>query len=398
MTNCDIICLFKKWGIKMNFKDIFEFNDLIDQLDDCLMWYEKSNVEDVRYRMYMSNGEAINIEFSKQSIPHLLGIDINYLRSTGIYKGSPYSILEDIIENPNRLYGQFKSKNMEPELVFSKHIYKKLNNFKKVCGINIFNIEFIVNYKSHNSYITGEQKLDGDYYIATKIDDDTLSIVGLKENGNLHKPQTNIELDKNDPDSEKFLSQLLTNQILTSVQSLKRTRFTDYELEEKSFHYYNDQKEEKLKTLEEYAKKYNCHIATNKDCIFYVQKTNNLYAEKNSILQVLAEITEQMQQGKEISSQELETQYGETVNRFKNMIHLYNFTLNNSSKSKSGEAYLNLAQELESKKDEVLHLQKLLKTLEEKQGQMTEKIHELEDENKELKNREEAIKNILIRK
>jgi len=29
---------------------------------------------------------------------------------------------------------------------------------------------------------------------------------------------------------------------------------------------------------------------------------------------------------------------------------------------------------------------------------MTEKIHELEDENKELKNREEAIKNILIRK
>lgn len=382
----------------MKFKDIFEFNDLIYQISDRLNWYERGNGEDIRYRLYMSNGEMINIEFSKQSIPHLLGIDIDYLRGTGLYKGSAYSILEDIIANPTRLYKQIKNNNINPGHIFSEHIYQKLNNFKTICSINIFNIEFIVNYKSHNSYITGEQKLDGDYYIATRIDD-TLSIIGLKENGNVYKPLTNVQLTRDDDDTEKYLNRLLTNQILTSAQSLKRIRYTDfYEPDEKNFHYYNEQKIEKLKLLEEYAEKYNCPIVTNKDCLFFIQKAENLYDEKKSFCQILSEITEKMQQSENISYQGIEERHGAMAGRFKNMILLHNYRLKNSAQSDNAETHLNLAYELENSKKEILRLQKLQDKLEEKNEQLVGQINDLKEENTDFKNREEAIKNILIKR
>ena len=49
----------------------------------------------------MSNDDTINIKFGANNIPHLLGIDINYLKSTGIYQGDAFEILCNIINNPN---------------------------------------------------------------------------------------------------------------------------------------------------------------------------------------------------------------------------------------------------------------------------------------------------------
>lgn len=236
------------------FKNIEEYCELIDKIENCLNWFKNKEIDFNRYKMYLSNGEMIEIDYDLNCLPHLLGININFLRSTGLYKGSSIEILQSIIDNPNHLYNQFTNGHMRKTNVFSDYIDQKLNNFQNICNINIFDIEFIVKYQSDKNYASGNQKLDGEYYIAYKKDN-AISIIGLKQNDNgLYSPITNLEYDEYSEEYHKFLSQLLTNQSLTSVKLLQKNFLnTDGTIARQKFFYNNKEKLTKLKTLNRYA-------------------------------------------------------------------------------------------------------------------------------------------------
>ena len=170
--------------------------DILDNVENCLNWYLDNNISNTRYKLLLSNDEKIEIDLSERALPHLLGINIDFLRSTGHYTGGASSILYDILESPNLLFAHIRDGHMQENQIFSKHIDKKLANFKYACSLNVFNIEFIAKYESTKSYITGEEKLEGDYYIAIrdKINKDKISIIGLKLNkSGLYQPMTNMK-------------------------------------------------------------------------------------------------------------------------------------------------------------------------------------------------------------
>lgn len=90
-------------------KDYSEYylSELFSKIDDILQkyfgekdiysFYEKDD-EDYKmdlskrkYVMYLSNGDSFRVKLLKNSIPHLLGINTDYLKKTGLYKGDTNS-------------------------------------------------------------------------------------------------------------------------------------------------------------------------------------------------------------------------------------------------------------------------------------------------------------------
>ena len=85
-------------------KNKSEFENLVEKIKTCLDWYRKRNFDDKVYKLYLANGERINVIFPKQTIAHLLGIKTEYLKSTKLLKGkSSYEILEEICADPYKI-------------------------------------------------------------------------------------------------------------------------------------------------------------------------------------------------------------------------------------------------------------------------------------------------------
>lgn len=380
------------------FKNIHEYCDLIEKLDNCLNWYTHKEIAYSRYKIHLSNGETIEVDYDFNSLPHLLGININYLRSTGLYNGKSIEILEEILENPNFLYNQFQNGKMGKNNVFSDYIDKKLNNFQNICDINIFNIEFIVKYQSDNSYISGNQKLDGDYYIAYKKDD-VISIMGLRKNDDgLYRPITNLEFNPDSDEYEKFLNQLLTNQSLTSVQTLLRNFISeDGTIERKKFFYNSKDKISRLKTLNRYADKYNASVNTNYDSIFYITKVENLLKEKNKFFDILKEITTLMDKKAFIDATKLENKYDFLEEDLLSLISTYNNNLNGNSTgdNTSSNSYKDLILELREAKEKIEKQDALIEKLNKNNKTLTENNKILEEENKNYQEKEQKIRTIL---
>ena len=82
---------------KYNLSELFDKIDTLLQRyfgkEDDYNFYEKD--EDARktdlskksYSMFLSNGDIVKIKIPKSSIPHLLGINTEYLKNTGLYNG-----------------------------------------------------------------------------------------------------------------------------------------------------------------------------------------------------------------------------------------------------------------------------------------------------------------------
>lgn len=282
--------------------------------------------------------------------------------------------------------------------VFSDYIDKKLNNFQNICDINIFNIEFIVKYQSDNSYISGNQKLDGDYYIAYKKDD-VISIMGLRKNDDgLYRPITNLEFNPDSDEYEKFLNQLLTNQSLTSVQTLLRNFISeDGTIERKKFFYNSKDKISRLKTLNRYADKYNASVNTNYDSIFYITKVENLLKEKNKFFDTLKEITTLMDKKAFIDATKLENKYDFLEEDLLSLISTYNNNLNGNSTgdNTSSNSYKNLILELREAKEKIEKQDALIEKLNKNNKTLTENNKILEEENKNYQEKEQKIRTIL---
>lgn len=386
------------------FKNMIEFDTLLDRIGDCVSFYEYNRLNSCRYKLQLSNGEDIEIDYNLNCLPHLLGVNIEYLRSTGLYKGNAYDILSEILNNRNFLYGQLKSNNIKKDNIFSKHIDKKLNSFRKICGINIYNIEFVCEYNGENSYITGEEKLDGQYYIAfnNKAPNSSINVVGFaKDDYGRYIPMTNLELSDY-VETREFFTRLLKRQNLTTVLGMQRNSFDEYgKIDRRRFYYDIPDKLRKMSSLERYSENYDCSISTNKDCMFYVEKTMNLYEEKNNIFHILNAVSDNIQNGKFINISDLEKEFGELKTGLVNLIGAHNDSINNNNNNNHNDEnddspkYKDLILELRESKDEIKRLNDLIAKLDDNNRIIVNSNSKLRDENDGFKEREEKILQVL---
>ena len=121
------------------------------------------------YLMFLSNGERIKIKIPKSSIPHLLGINTEYLKSTGLYKGmNSYEIMLDFIKNSNEAFQKHESGIINLDKILSPYINKKLDSLIENLNINTNCCEMICKYDRGKTYGYSADFDDMSYLILQK--------------------------------------------------------------------------------------------------------------------------------------------------------------------------------------------------------------------------------------
>ena len=163
----------------------YKLSELFDKIDKLLQsyfgkeddynFYEKDNFEHKTdlskksYLMFLSNGDRIRVKIPKTSIPHLLGINTEYLKSTGLYKGmNSYEIMLDFIKNPNEAFQKRESGIINLDKILSPYINKKLDSLTENLNINTNCCEMICKYDRGKTYGYSADFDDMSYLILQK--------------------------------------------------------------------------------------------------------------------------------------------------------------------------------------------------------------------------------------
>ena len=163
----------------------YKLSELFDKIDKLLEsyfgkednynFYEKDNFEHKTdlskksYLMFLSNGDRIRVKIPKTSIPHLLGINTEYLKSTGLYKGmNSYEIMLDFIKNSNEAFQKHESGIINLDKILSPYINKKLDSLIENLNINTNCCEMICKYDRGKTYGYSADFDDMSYLILQK--------------------------------------------------------------------------------------------------------------------------------------------------------------------------------------------------------------------------------------
>ena len=367
-----------------------EFDELIEKINGCIEFYEKNKFSEKIYNLMLDNGEKIRICFDNNTVAHLLGIDTEYLKTTNLFKGKSYEILKKVCNDSYRLYTMIKDGHLIYGNFISDFAFEKVENFEQICGIDLDNIEFVCQYKKENSYITGHNQLEGDYYIAYK-NDDRLIIIGLKKKGEYYYPMTNRVLDLNDEKSKSFLDTLLKNQSITmpTYYNYNHRNLEGHNVTQNRSNVYLDynKKATIIKNLLEIGEEYECSVDVSVGYGFIIDKLISKFdsnKKTSSGFQIAFQIAfEYILQGKKINIKKVKNNCGDLPEEIIGYMESYNQTINTKA-SKEGtneSSYRTDINELESLKKQLL--------------EQTARIKELEQINAGYQERENTIKRVL---
>lgn len=364
-----------------------QYDELIEKIRDNIEWYEKRNFDDKVFNLRLDNGEKLKIIFSHNSVAHLLGIQTEYLKTTGLFPSDSYDILKQLCNDSYRLYNQVVQGHITYDSFISDYASEKLEGFQNICGIDLYNMEFVCKYSKEYSYITGYPQLEADYYIGYR-NNNSLYILGLKRNGAYYYPMTNRYIDCKDEEGLKFLKQMLENQKLT-MPVLSSIYFKESGTYSRNLYLDYQKKAAKLRTINNYAKKYNSSVDVSVGYSYVLEKLLKQFDSKNVLFPALKSIFEKVSKRIRIDLTDIELEFGELPEDILVLIDSYNSSLNVDISAALDE-HTKLVEEENQKLRESNG--KNLEELEELKRQLLEAkntINTLQSENSEYKQREE---------
>lgn len=214
----------------------YELSEIFDKIDKLLQrYFDKKNeynfddeTEEKRrndlskksYLMFLSNGERIKIKIPKSSIPHLLGINTEYLKSTGLYKGmNSYEIMLDFIKNSNEAFQKHESGIINLDKILSPYINKKLDSLIENLNINTNCCEMICKYDRGKTYGYSADFDDMSYLILQKKNEKYYVLkLAMAEDGTCF-PMSNQVFNSYE-ECKEILSSYLIYQELTLLNNL----------------------------------------------------------------------------------------------------------------------------------------------------------------------------------
>lgn len=308
-----------------------------------------------------------------------------------------------ICNDSYRLYNMIRQGHLTYENFISDFAFDKVRGFKNICGIDLYNIEFICKYSKESSYVTGYAQQDGDYYIAYKAENGNgLFIIGLKKDGNYYYPMTNRFVDFNNEESKKFLEVLLTNQTITmptfshlyffNTKSTSDIMYIDYR-----------KKPSLIKQSIMYAQEYGAISDVAVGYKYIIEKLLQRMDSNSNLIKILNEIiSKYINTGRKINKVTLKKQFGNLPDDIISWIDGYNDLLDGKNVLALDDCGVSLRTEnkeimTENKtlKSENSRLRQELERLKRQVLSISEANKKLEEENVEYKERETAIMRIL---
>ena len=208
---------------------------------------------------------------------------------------------------------------------------------------------------------------------------------------------TNMQFEEYSDEYRKFFNQVLKGQTITIAQTLIKNVIDDYgNLSQNKYFYDTSQKIGKIKNIKRYAEEYKAIINVSEDCIFYIDKVQNLYDEKNKTIEIIKEITDKISSNCVIDAVKLDSKYGDIPNYLLNLIGSHNDSLSKKDSDKNNnESYTELITSLKTAKADIEKKDILIKKLDDNNKELIDRNQILEEENNVLKDKVEKIRAII---
>ena len=381
----------------------YKLSELFDKIDKLLQsyfgkeddynFYEKDNFEHKTdlskksYLMFLSNGDRIRVKIPKTSIPHLLGINTEYLKSTGLYKGmNSYEIMLDFIKNPNEAFQKHESGIINLDKILSPYINKKLDSLTENLNINTNCCEMICKYDRGKTYGYSADFDDMSYLILQKKNEKYYVLkLAMSEDGTCF-PMSNQVFNSYEECKENLSSYLiyqeltLLSNLLVYYNNSTVGKFPILEWDRK-------QKLEKLKKLSE---DFECTPNIIADFIYSLKirddkRQGNI--RTSNIIEILCDCIK----NKKVFDISLTNVDQEDILK---IIETYNDSLFSEITASTDNSYSDLQNENISLKKEIERLRLENKSLSETVNYRDEQLNEVKTQNNELREDINKVKGI----
>lgn len=381
----------------------YKLSELFDKIDKLLQsyfgkeddynFYEKDNFEHKTdlskksYLMFLSNGDRIRVKIPKTSIPHLLGINTEYLKSTGLYKGmNSYEIMLDFIKNPNEAFQKHESGIINLDKILSPYINKKLDSLTENLNINTNCCEMICKYDRGKTYGYSADFDDMSYLILQKKNEKYYVLkLAMSEDGTCF-PMSNQVFNSYE-ECQEALSSYLIYQELTLLSNL--------------WVYYNNStvgkfpilewnRKQKLEKLKKLSEDFECTPNIIADFIYSLKIRDNKRQgniRTSNIIEILCDCIK----NKKVFDISLTNVDQEDILK---IIETYNDSLFSEITASTDNSYSDLQNENISLKKEIERLRLENKSLSETVNYRDEELNEVKTQNNELREDINKVKGI----
>lgn len=381
----------------------YKLSELFDKIDKLLQsyfgkeddynFYEKDNFEHKTdlskksYLMFLSNGDRIRVKIPKTSIPHLLGINTEYLKSTGLYKGmNSYEIMLDFIKNSNEAFQKHESGIINLDKILSPYINKKLDSLTENLNINTNCCEMICKYDRGKTYGYSADFDDMSYLILQKKNEKYYVLkLAMSEDGTCF-PMSNQVFNSYE-ECQEALSSYLIYQELTLLSNL--------------WVYYNNStvgkfpilewdRKQKLEKLKKLSEDFECTPNIIADFIYSLKirddkRQGNI--RTSNIIEILCDCIK----NKKVFDISLTNVDQEDILK---IIETYNDSLFSEITASTDNSYSDLQNENISLKKEIERLRLENKSLSETVNYRDEELNEVKTQNNELREDINKVKGI----
>lgn len=363
-----------------------DFDKIVDMIRANVKYYE-SYITEVQYKLFLANKKVIDINYPKECIPHLLGLDIDYIRSLNLYRETnAYELMKTFLDDSYTVY----SKLTDLSKLFSDYVIEKNQSFGANLKIVLGDIECVVDYKKDRVYGLDTLECPCEYYIlhkASNMPNNILLVLGLVRNGNIYVPRTSQKLDLTLPKDKETLKMILYHQNLTFINALNYSN--NYDVDSKNFRLDIQSKSDVLLSLNRYALQNASTVAVDGDYSFVLKKLNEANINQIRMKTLLQDITALISTGDTIDIDSLDEDVDYDI---KNLVKAYN---NSRVIETSTFKYSELLDEYNKLKKEVENLKLQNEQLNTISNNQAKAIEQLEDENDVYKETHEKILELL---
>lgn len=380
-----------------------ELSELFDKIDTLLQRYfgkkddynfyekdeeeRKTDLSKKSYLVFLSNGERIKIKIPKSSIPHLLGINTEYLKNTGLYRNmNSYEVMLNFIKSSNEALKKHESGIINLDNVLSPYINEKIDALIENLNINTNYCEMVCKYDKGKTFGYSADFDDMSYLILQKKNEKYYVLKLAKAQDGTYFPMSN-QVFNSYAECQEALSSYLIYQELTLLNNL--------------FIYYNNStigkfpilewdRKQKLENLMKLSNDFGCTPNVIADFIYSLKirddkRQGNI--RTSNIIEILCDCIK----NKKVFDISLTNVDQEDILR---IIETYNDSLFSETTTSTDNSYSDLQNENISLKKEIERLRLENKSLSETVNYRDEELNEVKTQNNELREDINKVKGI----
>ncbi len=326
--------------IKEILKTNFRYEEKKYYQEESDFEYKRRDLSELPLRLFLANGECLNISIPKSAVPHLLGINTEYLKDNGFVKAqNAYDALIEIIEYPDRLKNRYKIDDYSK--VASPYIEKKLRAFVDNILIDINNCEFVCKFDSNRAYGYNNDE-DMDYFIVSKVDNGNggfrYDVLILKKTEDKYTdkvkyvPQSNQSFDSKEEFIEVFLDKIYNQELTLLIKKQFKTKRYDNFIS----HWILDRRT-KLFDLEKWCEVFSCIPNVLRDFAYSLKLLSNEKDKNTSTNSYIDSIIDDVRKGKYIK-----INYRLLSQELIDFLEAHNDGLNKNDNEENSETYSKL--------------------------------------------------------